>query len=476
MTSRKPIAALVIALALVSCSPGEDAASSTTSSVATTSTAIEAETPTTTPPVDTTVPDTTFPETDRVLELVGCDDVMEEPAIVCEAYDLIRDRYVDDIDDDVLADAAAAGLALLDGADTDQILVCAAPTDAFASTCDLAASAADDTDEAAEAMVAGLATFALDPNSAYFDPQVLDLVQEEQQGEIQGIGALVSPEDQTIPGDDKQCGVISETCEMLVVSTIEGAPAEKAGLQGDDEIVAVDGESILGWTVDEVTAMVRGPSGSDVTLTIERAGERFDVTITRDAVQIPAVEEDVFGDIGYVRLWTFTGSAGSQFESTIVDLLAQGVDELVVDLRNNPGGLLTTAIDVTSVFIDEGDVVVTEGPDDTTSYPVSGTAIVPEGMEVTVVVNKGSASASEVVAATLQERGRVTVIGENTFGKNTVQQRFSLSNGGALKLTIARWLTPGGLDFGGTGVTPDVEIENVASLDAAEVVEAATST
>lgn len=473
MTSRKPIAALVIVLALASCSPGEDTAPPTTSTIASTTTTGASST--TTSPLETTVPDTTFPETDRDLELVACADSPEESAIVCEAYDLIKERYVDEIDDEDLADAAAAGLALLDGADAEGLLVCVTPSDAFASTCDLAASAADDTDEAAEAMVAGLATFALDPNSAYFDPQALDLIEEEQQGEIQGIGALVSPEDQTIPGDNKQCGVISETCEMLIVSTIEGAPAEEVGLMGDDEIVGVDGESIAGWTVDEVTAMVRGPSGTDVTLTIERAGDRFDVTITRAAVPIPVIENEVIGDVGYLRLWTFTGSAGSQFESSIVDLLAEGVEELVIDLRNNPGGFLTTAIDVTSVFIDDGDVVVTEGPNDNDTYPVSGTAIVPEDMEVTFVVNKGSASASEVVAATLQERGRVTVIGENTFGKNTVQQRFSLSNGGALKLTIARWLTPGGLDFGGTGVTPDIEIADVSGLDAAEVVAAATN-
>jgi C-terminal peptidase prc len=473
MTSRKPAAALVILLAVVSCSPGEDAAPEPTATTAVTTTTAS---PTTTLPTPTTAPDSGFPDTDRELELVDCDDPPEDSAIVCEAYELIKERYVDAIDDASLADAAAAGLALLDGADAEGLLVCAAPTDVFTSTCDLAASAADDTNEAAEAMVAGLAAFALDPNSAYFDPDALDLLQEEQQGEIQGIGALVSPEDQTIPGDNKQCGVISETCEMLIVSTIEGAPAADVGLMGDDEIVAVDGESIIGWTVDEVTAVVRGPSGTDVVLTIERDEDRFDVTITRAAVQIPLIEAEVIGEVGYLRLWNFTGSAGSQFSTSIVDLLGEGVDELVIDLRDNPGGFLTNAIDVTSVFVDDGDVVVTEGPNDSETYPVGGTAIVPADMEVTLVVNKGSASASEVVAATLQERGRATVIGENTFGKNTVQQRFSLSNGGALKLTIARWLTQGGLDFGGTGVTPDVEIKDVSALTSAEVVAAATGT
>jgi carboxyl-terminal processing protease len=147
----------------------------------------------------------------------------------------------------------------------------------------------------------------------------------------------------------------------------------------------------------------------------------------------------------------------------------------VIDLRNNPGGFLTTAIDVTSVFLDDGDVVVTEGPDETTTYPVNGSAIVPDDVEVFFVVNRGSASASEVVSATLQERERARIVGESTFGKNTVQQRFNLSNGGALKLTIARWLTPGGLDFGGTGVRPDVELD-VNDLTAAELVAAVTGT
>lgn len=419
-------------------------------------------------------PETTLPRSDRPLDDVTCDDATDDTAIVCEAYDLIKERYVDTIDDATLADAAAAGLAVLDGTQSDELLVCAVPTPEFEDTCVAATGAADNSSEAAEAMVSGMASYALDPNSGYFDPTTFDLIKQEQEGAIEGIGALVSPEDQTIPGDNKQCGVISETCEILIVSTIEGAPAEAVGLMRDDEIVAVDGEDIIGWTVEEVTSRVRGPSGTDVELTIDRGGERFDVTITRAAVSIPLIETDVFGDVGYVRLWTFTGDASSQFETAIVDVLSQGVDQLVVDLRDNPGGFLATAIDVASVFLDDGDVVLTQGPDETNTYPVNGSAIVPDDMDVTFVVNKGSASASEVVSATLQERGRATIAGENSFGKDTVQQRFSLSNGGALKLTIARWLTPGGMDFGGTGVTPDVRIPDVTNLDAAELVSAVT--
>ena len=151
--------------------------------------------------------------------------------------------------------------------------------------------------------------------------------------------------------------------------------------------------------------------------------------------------------------------------------MSKGVDSLVIDLRDNPGGLLDTAVAVASVFLSDGDVVITQSPDDNTSYPVSGASIVPDDLEVVFVVNKGSASASEVVSAVLQERGLATVVGVNTFGKNTVQQRFPLTNGGALKLTIARWLTPGGLDFGGVGVTPDVAMD-LDNLEIEALVEA----
>ncbi|MGH3650883.1 MAG: S41 family peptidase [Acidimicrobiia bacterium] len=457
----------VIALALMAAACTADEAGTTTSSG-------EGTTTTSTVTSTTNSMGTTTP-TDRSLELVDCEDASEEVAIVCEAYDLIQTHYVDPIDDAVLAEAAAQGLEQLDGAGSDELLVCATPTDAFSSACDVAAGEADDSVEAAEAMVAGLAAYGLDPNSAYLDPQALDLLQEEQQGEIEGIGALVSPEDETIPGENKQCGLVSETCRLLIVSTISGAPAEDAGLARGDAIVGVDGEAILGWTVDEVTATVRGAAGTDVSLTIDRDDEVFEVTITRAAVIIPVIEQEIFDDVGYVRLATFSGGAAAQFETAIVDLLAQGVEDLVIDLRNNPGGFLTTAIDVTSVFLDEGDVVVTEGAEETTSYPVNGSAIVPDDVNVFFVVNRGSASASEVVSATLQESERAQIVGESTFGKNTVQQRFNLSNGGALKLTIARWLTPGGLDFGGTGVTPDVELD-VNDLTAAELVAAVTGT
>ncbi|MGH8951853.1 MAG: S41 family peptidase [Acidimicrobiia bacterium] len=406
----------------------------------------------------------------RPLRVVGCEPAHPDVEIVCETIDLVHRHYVDEITDDTLARAAIQGLETLDGATAESELVCAAPAAAFQETCEIALEQADTSAEAAEAMVFGLAAYGLDPNSVYFDPDALELVEEEQSGEIQGIGALVSAEDSST---EELCNIITDTCRMYIISTIEDTPAEAAGLQPDDVVVAVNGESIIDWTVDEVTATVRGPAGTDVGLTIERGEGVFEVTITRAAFEVPVIRSEVVGDAGYVSLNTFTDNADELFEEAVRDLLDQDVDSLVFDLRNNPGGLLDTAIEVASVFLPDGDVVVTESPDSSTSYPVSGNPIVPAGMKVVVLVNEASASASEVVSAVLQERDRVTLVGENTFGKNTVQQRFALSNGGALKLTIARWLTPGGLDFGSIGVTPDVVRDIETGLPVEDVVQEA---
>jgi C-terminal peptidase prc len=406
----------------------------------------------------------------RPMRLVGCDPVDPDVEIVCEAYDLVRRHYVDEVSDEDLARAATRGLKALDGASAESELVCTAPATAFLETCEVALTEADTSSEAAEAMVFGLATFGLDPHSVYLDPEASDLVEEEQEGEIEGIGALVTAED---PSTGEMCNVISDACGMYIVSTIEDTPADASGLEPDDLVLAVDGQQISGWTVDEVTAMVRGPAGTDVVLTVEREGEVFDVTITRAAFLVPAVESEVVGNTGYIALNMFSDNADELFLDAIDGLLDQEVETLVIDMRNNPGGLLDTSIEVASAFLPDGNVVVTQSPDSSTSYPASGDPVVPEDMKVVVVVNQGSASASEVVAAVLQERGRATVVGENTFGKNTVQQRFALSNGGTLKLTIARWLTPEGHDFGSVGVTPDVMTEIEFDLPVDEVVQAA---
>ena len=430
--------------------------------------------PVRTAPEPAPVDSTTTLVSGRTLEIIGCDDASADTEVVCQAYDFIHTRYVDPVDDRDLAEGAIRGLELLDGADSNSKLTCVAPSQDFIEVCNEAAEEADDTAEAVEAILAGMAGAALDPNSAYLNEDVLELIEEERHGEVEGIGALVSAEDRSTE-PPTQCGVVSGTCRLYIVSVLAGAPAERAGLLVDDVVVGVDGESIDSWPIDVVTAAVRGPAGTDVALSVEREGGRIEMTITRAAVEIPVVESSVVGSSGYIRLSQFTENADEQLETAIFDLLTESIDTLVLDLRDNPGGLLTTAIAVTSQFLPDGDVVETRSPNDTETYEVEGNPIVPDDLEVVVVVNRGSASASELLSAVLQERGRAIVVGENTFGKNTVQQQFDLDNGGALKLTIARWVTPGGLDFGQIGVTPDVQAEFPSDMTNEAVVELALS-
>jgi carboxyl-terminal processing protease len=451
--------AVLFALFLAACN-GDGATSSTAG-----------ETTTTTAAIDTS---STLASNGRLLETVGCADAIDEVSIVCEAYDIIARNYVDEVSDVTLAEFATAAVRDLGGTTSDSPLTCALPSVTFSEPCNALTDEADNSVQGAETIVRGMAA-ALDPNSIYLDQEAVDLIQEEQEGQIEGIGALVTAEDSAITEGNPQCSTITETCRMFIVSVIEGSPAEAAGVESGDFLVSVNGDPVEGSTLDEVTARVRGPAGTNVDLTFERDGSNYDIMITRAAVVIPVVTSEQFDDIGYVRLNIFSENADEQLEEAIVELLDGGVTELVFDMRDNPGGLLDTAIEVTSLFLPDGDVVVTQNPDSDRSFPVTGGVVVPAEIPVVVIINRGSASASEVVSAVLQERGRATVIGESSFGKNTVQQQFSLSNGGAFKLTIARWVTPELHDFGGDGVTPDVLEELAPDLDVEAVARLAAS-
>jgi carboxyl-terminal processing protease len=311
----------------------------------------------------------------------------------------------------------------------------------------------------------------LDPNTAYLSPEALRLLEQDQAGSVEGIGALVSAEDHTAADPaETPCPIVSETCRLVVVSTYAEGPARLAGLEVGDVLVAVDGESILGWTVDEVTANVRGPAGTRVELRVDRDGRIVNLSIVRAAISIPVVETDQVGDVGYLRLNLFSDTSDRQVHEAIEDLLDQGTDRLVLDLRDNPGGALGATVAIASEFLADGIVVRTEGPEDSFDYHVDRDGLLTDATPMVILVNQGSASASEVLAAALQERDRALVIGTATFGKNTVQQRYGLSDGGALKLTVARWVTEAGSDFGGTGVLPDIEADLQPELTVDELV------
>jgi len=387
----------------------------------------------------------------------SCDEPDPSYAIVCEAYELVQEEYVDIVS---AADLAAGAFAAVDQLEVGEVVeqpICPLPGPSFEPVCATAASKTTAPVEAAEAMVRGMVA-ALDPNSAYLDGEALQLQREEQRGTVEGIGALVVVED---PDDrQRECGVIGDGCVLVIVSALDGGPAERAGVQPGDVIAAVDGTAIEGSSIDQVTAAIRGPAGTGVLLTVARNGQNHDLNMIRAAVTVPVLETEILEPtIGLLRLAFFSENAPRMVEVALDELIDQGATTILVDLQNNPGGSLVAAVEIASQFLADGDVVRTEAPDDTETYGVrrGGVAVDP-GIRIVVLLNRGSASASEVVAAVLQERGRATVMGEASYGKNTVQQQYGLSNGGALKLTVARWLTPGGHDFGGTGVTPDVAV------------------
>ncbi len=453
----------VLAFLLASCSQLAAVDSTTTTSVL--------DAPSTVP----AAPDTTT--TTGTFSVADCEVADPDFKLLCEAVGLIEANYVDTVPVESLVAAATRGIDEF-STDTDAapIAVCSVPDPAFEPVCSAITDAEATALDGISAALAGIAAYALDPNSAYLDPEALAAAQLEQSGEVEGIGALVTTEDRS--ADDPAsttCTVITDICRMVVVSLLPNSPALRAGVLPEDEFATVNGESILGWTFDEVTSKVRGPAGTPVTVGFLRNGSTVEFTITREALTVPVVEFSILdGGVGYLRLNLFTSNSDSQVEEALDSLRQAGMTTLVLDLRDNPGGSLFAAIGIASEFLEGGLVLRTESPDGETPYPVSPGGVATD-IPMVVVVNRGSASASEVVSAALKEAGRATVVGTRTFGKNTVQQRFPLSNGGALKLTIARWVTPSGADFGNTGVVPDHQGDFSHGMTSQEVVDLALS-
>jgi carboxyl-terminal processing protease len=255
--------------------------------------------------------------------------------------------------------------------------------------------------------------------------------------------------------------VISETCAVVIVAPIDGSPAEAAGLQPGDRILEVDGQSTVGETLSSLVYVVRGEEGTDVTLTIQRGEETFDVTITRGVIDLHEVSSELLdGGVGYVRLSSFTDRSTDLVREAMQSLLDDGATSFVLDLRGNPGGYIVAAQGVASQFVPEGQLLFTVESDGNVREwrAESGVAQSPD-IPVVVLVDAGSASASEIVAAALQENGRATIVGQPTFGKNTVQIWNDLPNGGGLRITTDRWFTPDHNSVAPDGVQPDVVVE-----------------
>jgi len=286
-------------------------------------------------------------------------------------------------------------------------------------------------------------------------PKIAEDFRLDMKSSFEGIGALVEAADK-----DNNLGV-------RIVHPFENSPAAKAGLRSGDEIVAVDGVDVTKMLLDEAVGKIRGPAGSQVVITINREGQDvFDVTITRAKVEIPVLESKMLdNDIFYVKLNEFSDPSADKLEAALKQGLHDGAKAIVLDLRGNPGGLLNMSIRIASMFIKDG-VIVKETGHRNLDHKATGKLIVPEDIPVVVLVDGGSASASEIVAGALQDHGRALLIGEQTFGKGSVQTLFDLPDNAMLRVTSAHWFTPNNRQINGKGLRPDLVVS--PSLDAKE--------
>src|SRR6056297_1603024 len=308
---------------------------------------------------------------------------------------------------------------------------------------------ADET-ELIEAAIDGMLT-SLDPHSSYLSPEDAAEMRTQTRGEFGGLGIEVTQEEGWVK----------------VVSPMDGTPAEAAGIQAGDFITAVDGESVLGLTLDEAVTMMRGPVGAEIIVTVVREGEAepFDVSIIRDTIKLTAVRGRTEGNAVVMRITTFNEQTFPNLRDGMEEQVAEAggfenIDGIVLDLRNNPGGLLSQAVYVSDAFLDAGEIVSTRGRQAADGDRFNATpGDLAEGKPIVVLINGGSASASEIVAGALQDHRRGVVIGTKSFGKGSVQTVMPLKGDGAMRLTTARYYTPSGRSIQALGVSPDIVVQ-----------------
>lgn len=287
-----------------------------------------------------------------------------------------------------------------------------------------------------------------DQFTSFIRPELAARLREDMEGSVSGIGAIVNENDDGF---------------FEIVAPIEGQPAMEAGLLPGDIIVAVDGASVLGVSFDEVILLVRGPSGSEVHLTVRREGvdEPLEFTIERTTFEVPVVEAEMVTDeIAYVRLFDFSRNADTKLLDALDELLAQNPQGLILDLRNNPGGFLDQSIAIADIFLPQSVVAYERNRSGLDQTFTADSGDVAETIPLVVLVNEASASASEIVAGAVQDNGRAIIIGATTFGKGSVQTIHTLSDGSELRVTIARWYTPDNRSIGEEGIAPDIEAES----------------
>jgi carboxyl-terminal processing protease len=291
----------------------------------------------------------------------------------------------------------------------------------------------------------GLTGATNDPYTIFMNPELTKEFYEDLSGTFEGIGAEIGMRNEIV----------------TVIAPLDGMPAQKAGLRAGDKIYAIDGESALGLTVNEAVKRIRGEKGTEVTLTIIRGENKpLDITIVRDMIFVASVKSEMLADnIYYIKISNFNDDTQSLFNQTVVEILLKQPEGIILDLRNNPGGYLETAVYIASEWIEAGPIVAEQfGENRRAEHPSNGSARL-SSFPTAVLINEGSASASEILAGALRDYGKATILGKQSFGKGSVQAVKDLSDGSSLKITIAKWLTPEGDYIHDKGIAPQIEID-----------------
>jgi carboxyl-terminal processing protease len=302
-----------------------------------------------------------------------------------------------------------------------------------------------DKDKLETGLKEGLVEAAGDPYTEYLTQQESQDFDEQLNGSFEGIGAELGKKDQSI----------------VIIAPIAGFPAQKAGLRAGDTVAEINGQSTFDISITEAVRQIRGQKGTDVTLTIIRGGDSQKITITRDTITIPSVETEYLdGSIGVISISRFGGDTLSLVVAAANEFIEKGAKGVILDLRSNPGGRLDAAVDVSKIWLEPGQTILEEKRADTLikTYKADGTGILAD-VPAVVLIDGGSASASEIVAGALSDNGKAALIGEKTFGKGSVQELRDLSLGGVLKVTIARWFTPEGRNIDEEGIAPNKKVK-----------------
>ncbi len=395
---------------------------------------------------------------------------------LCEVYDLVQKWHVDrPWPSSDLAGVALRSLREFSSTETEprpRTLVCAVPHEDFTDFCDQLAKMVHESGiavgPAVDAAVTAMTDVGLDPFSYYVPPDQVGSLRAN--GLVGGVGLLLDATDAV----GSKCAMITATCPLRIVFVLEDNPGADAGLQAGDYVVEIDGKPVDGRGFAVTAAAMAGNEAGSVEIAVEReGGDRLTFTIERSELTVPTVSVEIpLPGIGYLRIPDFEDDIPGLVEEALISLSEFRPRTIVIDLRDNPGGLVDASVDVASEFISGGLVFDSFAPDEHLEYTATEGGLA-TGERLIVLVNQGTASAAEIVAGALRDRRGAVIVGTNTFGKDAVQIPFNLRNGGELYVAVARWATPSGLTAGNGGLTPDRELDLTTDMSVEEVVEAA---